>query len=71
MLVNSPQVAASPEGAGQGERDKYIAEVTALHAMLVHAMKAKQTTDETHVSALRELIESFRGSYLGEAAKGR
>ena len=45
---------------------KYLREITLLHKMLVHAMKAKQTTDLKHVETLRSLIHDFRHSYLGE-----
>ncbi|MBU0753699.1 MAG: superoxide dismutase, Ni [Planctomycetes bacterium] len=46
--------------------EKYIQELTLLHGMVVHAMKAKQTTDSAHVDALSELIHQFGHSYLGE-----
>lgn len=50
----------------QAAYEKYVKEVTLLHHMVVHAMKAKQTTDLEHVEALRKLIEKFKASYLGE-----
>jgi nickel superoxide dismutase len=55
-----------PVEAGQGKAyDKYVKEVSLLHRMLVHSMKAKQTTDTAHVSALRSLLAEFEASYLG------
>ncbi|MCP3958855.1 MAG: superoxide dismutase [bacterium] len=45
---------------------KYVKEVTLLHQMLVHSMKAKQTTDLEHVEHLRSLIGKFKHSYMGE-----
>ncbi|HID77043.1 MAG TPA: superoxide dismutase [Planctomycetaceae bacterium] len=48
---------------------KYLRELRLLHEMMVHAMKAKQTTDLEHCRALRGLIHKFRASYLGEAAQ--
>jgi len=45
---------------------KYVREVTLLHQIVVHAMKAKQTTDLEHCEALRSLVHQFRASYLGE-----
>lgn len=45
---------------------KYQKHLELLHKMLVHAMKAKQTTDTAHTDALRELLAAFRESYLGE-----
>jgi nickel superoxide dismutase len=47
---------------------KYVHELTLLHQMVIAAMKAKQTTDVEHCAKLRELIASFRRSYLGETA---
>jgi len=46
---------------------RYIRQLTLLHEMLLHAMKAKQTTDLAHVEKLRELTRSFRQAYLGPA----
>jgi len=45
---------------------RYVGQLTALHGMLVHAMKAKQTTDLEHVKKLRLLVEEFSGLYFGE-----
>ncbi len=47
---------------------KYVKQVTLLHQIVVHAMKAKQTTDLEHCETLRSLIHQFRASYLGEHA---
>jgi len=44
---------------------KYLRELTLLHQMLLHAMKAKQTVDVEHCAKLRELIADFKNSYLG------
>ena len=48
---------------------KYLKELTLLHEMIVHAMKAKQTIDLEHCSKLRDLIHEFEHSYLGEKAR--
>jgi nickel superoxide dismutase len=42
----------------------YTAKLAKLHGILVHAMKAKQTTDATHVEALRKLVDEFAGLYF-------
>lgn len=42
---------------------KYIHQLTLLHRIMIHAMKAKQTTDLHHVVQLRELIGKFKASY--------
>ena len=58
---------ADPED--EAAQKKYVSELTTLHKMLVHAMKAKQSTDLAHVEALRELIDSFESSYLNAQSK--
>ena len=56
-----------PAPASDAEAHKlYLARLTALHEMLIQAMKAKQTTDQAHVEKLRALIEKFSGLYFGE-----
>ena len=57
-----------PAGADRAAQAKYVAEVTTLHQVVVHAMKAKQTTDLEQCAKLRELIAKFKASYLGEHA---
>ena len=44
--------------------EKYNAELALLHGMLLHAMKAKQTTDLEQTKALSGLIDRFEKSYL-------
>ena len=44
----------------------YVRKISLLHSMLVHSMKAKQTTDISHVEKLRELLVDFSAIYLGE-----
>ncbi len=59
--------------ADPGDRQamaKYVHELRLLHEMMVHAMKAKQTTDLEHCAKLRDLISRFRASYLGEKEDG-
>jgi len=51
--------------ADEAANAKYARELSLLHGMLLHSMKAKQTTDLEQVKALRGLIEKFRASYLG------
>jgi len=48
---------------------KYVEQITLLHQMLVHAMKAKQTVDLGHVEKLRALSASFRTAYFGPKPK--
>ena len=48
----------SPEGK------RYTEQITLLHRIMVEAMKAKQTTDQTHVQNLRDLITEFEHRYM-------
>ena len=54
-----------PKEGDAAAAKKYASELSMLHRMLVHSMKAKQTTDEAHVKALRALIDAFEKSYHG------
>jgi nickel superoxide dismutase len=46
--------------------NEYLHKLALLHAIQVHAMKAKQTTDLGTVETLRELVAKFRTAYFGE-----
>jgi nickel superoxide dismutase len=50
--------------AGGKMDDRYVEQLTLLHMMLIHAMKAKQTTDLEHVDTLRSLIDKFGEVYF-------
>ena len=56
-----------PVDSGDSGAEKYSTELELLHRMLVRAMKAKQTTDLSHVEALRGLLDQFSRSYLAES----
>jgi nickel superoxide dismutase len=45
---------------------EYTRKLSTLHGLLVHAMKAKQTTDQAHIEKLRELLDEFKDVYLGK-----
>ena len=55
-----------PKDHEEATLKKYYRELSLLHKMIVHAMRAKQTTDLEQVKHLRHLIEEFKTSYLGE-----
>jgi nickel superoxide dismutase len=42
----------------------YVDQLTLLHMMLIHAMKAKQTTDLEQVETLRSLTDKFSTAYF-------
>ena len=44
----------------------YLAKLAALHGMLIHAMKAKQTTDPSHIASLRGLVDEFAELYFNK-----
>jgi nickel superoxide dismutase len=46
--------------------NKYAAQLTLLHEIMVHSMQAKQTVDLSHVEALRNLINQFSKIYFKE-----
>ena len=50
----------------EAAQKKYSHELMLLHKTMIHAMKAKQTTDLEHVESLRHLIGEFKKSYMGE-----
>ncbi len=53
-----------PKAKGQEGYDKYLTQLTSLHEMLVHAMKAKQTIDVAHCEHLRARIDTFSAAYF-------
>lgn len=54
-----------PAHDDSGELDeRYVDQVTLLHMMLVHAMKAKQTTDLKEADSLRSLTDKFSKVYF-------
>ncbi|MEM1179331.1 MAG: superoxide dismutase [Ni] [Acidobacteriota bacterium] len=59
------RIKPAKDGDAEGAK-KYQHELTLLHHMMLHAMKAKQTTDLAHVEKLRSLIDAFEKSYFGE-----
>ena len=45
---------------------EYTKKISALHQMLVYAMKCKQTTDVANVEKLRDLIKDFKTLYFSD-----
>lgn len=56
-----------PTEPGEAAYEKYARQIALLHAMLVEAMKAKQTTDTGPVERLKALVAEFRDAYFSEA----
>ncbi len=50
--------------AGDAAHAKYLTQITSLHSMLIHAMKAKQTIDTAHCEHLRKLVQDFSKAYF-------
>jgi nickel superoxide dismutase len=46
--------------------NQYLHKLALLHAIQIHAMKAKQGTDLKEVEILRDLVNKFRKAYFGE-----
>ncbi len=53
-----------PKTAGDAGYKKYVTQLTSLHGILVHAMKAKQTTDVEHGKHLRRHVDEFSAAYF-------
>jgi nickel superoxide dismutase len=49
--------------------DEYMHKLALLHAIQIHAMKAKQSTDLEQIETLRKLVVKFRKAYFGEEGK--
>ena len=64
------RIKPAADDADAATKAKYMKELSLLHQIMVHAMKAKQTTDLAHIEALTKLIHEFRHSYLGEEHDG-
>ena len=57
-----------PPAAGDAKaRAQYTSRLALLHKILVHAMKAKQTTDLAYTETLKSLIQDFEEAYFGKA----
>lgn len=48
------------------EQEQYVEKLTALHGMLLAAMKSKQTTDVAHTATLRRLVGEFSKLYFSK-----
>jgi|TARA_B100000809_G_C15005682_1_gene483124 pyruvate/2-oxoacid:ferredoxin oxidoreductase beta subunit len=57
--------------ANGAEKEAYLNKLSFLHQMLVHSMKAKQTTEVSHVRKLRGLLTEFHDAYLHKPATGK
>jgi nickel superoxide dismutase len=59
------RIKPADEGDAKAYKD-YVDKLTLLHGMVVHAMKAKQTTDLEHVETLRVLLDKFKTAYFAK-----
>ncbi len=48
--------------------NEYVHKLAILHAIQIHAMKAKQSTDLEQIEALRKMTGMFREAYFGKDA---
>ena len=59
------QQRVKPVDAGdEAAYEAYVHKLTLLHGMLVHSMKAKQTTDLSHVKEMKTLLDDFGKAYM-------
>ena len=52
--------------ADKEKYDKYIAQLTSLHQLIVYAMKSKQCIDVGNIEKMKEALTAFEESYFGE-----
>lgn len=51
----------------EGEKyDKYMAQLTTLHQLIVYSMKSKQSVDLAQVENMQNALEAFEKAYFGE-----
>ena len=55
----------------KADGERYQEKLTAAHAVMVAAMKCKQTADETNAAALRTAILKFHSIYEGKPFESR
>ena len=53
----------------ENSTNEYLHKLALLHAIQIHAMKAKQSTDLGQVETLRKLVAKFRVAYFGDEGK--
>ncbi|SHE44280.1 nickel superoxide dismutase [Desulfacinum infernum DSM 9756] len=51
------------------DQEKYLEKLAVLHKILLAAMKCKQTTELSHVNALRALLKEFEVLYFGHSVQ--
>jgi nickel superoxide dismutase len=56
--------AADP--SDEDKYNKYIAQLTSLHQLIVYAMKSKQGIDLANIEKMKEGLSKFEESYFGE-----
>ena len=52
--------------ADKAAMNEYLHKLALLHAIQIHAMKAKQSTDLGEIATLQKLVTEFRTAYFGE-----
>ena len=53
----------------KSDTKNYEKKLVLLHKMLIYAMKCKQSTDLSHITTLRSLLEEFKTLYLAHGHK--
>ena len=48
----------------KADAEGYVKQLTTAHAVMIAAMKCKQTTDLQHPKRLHDLLHAFQASYL-------
>jgi len=62
------RIKPSTDHENEKAMNEYIHKLAILHAIQIHAMKAKQSTDLSEIETLRKMVKEFRKAYFGEDA---
>ena len=54
----------------KADKPNYVAQLTSAHAVIVKAMKCKQTVDAKNAAALKQAILDFHAAYAGKKPSG-
>ena len=65
----APAMKGAMGNPGDPGYEKYIRELTLLHALLVEAMKSKQGVDPATAEKMSVLAAEFEKSYFGEGGR--
>lgn len=51
--------------------EKYLTQLTAMHELMIYAMKSKQGIDQDNVTKMRDALDKFQIAYFGHRLQDR